>query len=173
MKRLFRAKINAAIGLLGMMAVLFSFATPLYAANKTVTISEVTATTTEVTVKGTTDAEAVIVQLRDATGDNILAMKSLAVVDGAFSDSLTDLSLEEETDYTVYMADYEGGDFTTETFRIEAEEEDDEETEEDNEEEENDVDAGDMKQIIVLSMMFVVSALGAVAMPIVRKKARR
>ena len=123
MKNKLRIKLNAMICTLGIMAAMFNFVTPAYAANEAVTLTDVSASSTEVAVEGSTNAEAIIVQVRDATGDNILAMKSFAVVDGAFSGSVTDITIEEDTEYSVYVADYEGGDFATETFSLAAEEE--------------------------------------------------
>ncbi len=78
------------------------------AKDKAVTISSAEVTTTEVTVAGTTDASAVIVQVRDAD-ENILGMQSLAVVSGSFSGKVEDLTLTAGTTYKVYVADYEGG----------------------------------------------------------------
>lgn len=119
MKNTLKIRIKSIICALGMMAAVFLLNVPVFAANKTVTITEVTPASSEVEVEGTTDAEAVIVQLRDATGDNIIAMNSFAVVDGAFSGSITDVTIEDNTEYMIFVADYEGGDFATETFKIE------------------------------------------------------
>ncbi|MBR1675497.1 MAG: hypothetical protein IJ703_11155 [Eubacterium sp.] len=126
MKNIFRVKINAIICMFGLIAAVFLPVAYVNAANKTVTITEASAESSGVEVSGTTDAEAVIVQLRDATGDEIIAMKSFPVVDGAFTGSITDVTIEEGTDYMIFVADYEGGDFATETVAIEVTTEDDE-----------------------------------------------
>ncbi len=54
----------------------------------------------------------------DEAGTKIITMKSFAVVDGAFSGSITDVTIAKDTTYAIYVADYEGGDFTTETFEL-------------------------------------------------------
>ena len=119
-----RLRTNSIIYILAIILVAVLFPTePVYALNKTVTISEVSPSTSEVKVKGTTEADAVMIQLRNASGDDIIAMKSFPVVDNAFEGSITDITLSEGTEYTVYVADYEGGDFTIESFIIEPEEE--------------------------------------------------
>ena len=61
-----------------------------------------------VVVKGTTEALAVTMQLRDDS-DNIIAMITAGTTSGAFDISLNNLSLTPGTSYTVYVADYEGG----------------------------------------------------------------
>lgn len=90
---------------------LFLFPIKAFALNKTVTVSTATATTSGVSVTGTTEALAVIIQVRDAS-DNILGMESVGTVSGAFSTSITGLSLAEGATYTVFVADYEGGTWT-------------------------------------------------------------
>ena len=90
---------------------LFLFPIKAFALNKTVTVSTATATTSGVSVTGTTEALAVIIQVRDAS-DNILGMESEGTVSGAFSTSITGLSLAEGATYTVFVADYEGGTWT-------------------------------------------------------------
>lgn len=82
------------------------------AKDKAVTVTDKEATNSTVTVSGTTEALAVIVQVRDLS-DSILDMKSFAVLDGKFSGSIDGLSLKNDTEYKVYVADYEGGDWTT------------------------------------------------------------
>ncbi len=119
-----RLRTNSIIYILAIILVAVLFPTdPVYALNKTVTISEVSPSTSEVKVNGTTEADAVMIQLRNASGDDIIAMKSFPVVDNAFEGSITDITLSEGIEYTVYVADYEGGDFATESFILESEEE--------------------------------------------------
>lgn len=69
-----------------------------------------------VVVKGTTEALAVTMQLRDDS-DNIIAMITAGTTSGAFDISLNNLSLTPGTSYTVYVADYEG-DWTTEVVTV-------------------------------------------------------
>lgn len=85
-----------------------------YAAGETVTITSVSGTTTTVTVAGETLAAAVMVQIRDAS-DAIVAMQSFGTLDDNFSGSITGLSLTAGAAYTVYVADYEGGPWATQT----------------------------------------------------------
>ena len=99
------------------MICILTFSLTAYAKNETVTISSAEATKTTVTVSGTTKALAVMVQVRDAE-DNILKMESFGTVSGEFSGKIEDLTLKEGTEYTVYVADYEGGDWTTATVNV-------------------------------------------------------
>lgn len=85
-----------------------------YAAGETVTITSVSGTTTTVTVAGETQAAAVMVQIRDAS-DAIVAMQSFGTLDDNFSGSIMGLSLTAGATYTVYVADYEGGPWATQT----------------------------------------------------------
>lgn len=105
------------ISLLLTIICLLAFSVTAYAKNETVTISSAEATKTTVTVSGTTKALAVMVQVRD-TEDNILKMESFGTVSGEFSGKIEDLTLKEGTEYTVYVADYEGGDWTTATVNV-------------------------------------------------------
>ncbi len=82
-----------------------------FALNKTATVSTATATTNSVSVTGSTEALAVIIQVRDSS-DNILGMVSAGTVSGEFSTSVTGLSLAEGATYTIFVADYEGGNWT-------------------------------------------------------------
>ena len=90
----------------------------VHAKDQAVTITSASAAASKVTVSGTTTAAAVMVQVRDASA-NILGMQTLGVVDGKFSGDVTDLTLAADTDYTVYVADYEGGAWETETVKYE------------------------------------------------------
>ncbi|MBP3506211.1 MAG: hypothetical protein J6K43_07405 [Lachnospiraceae bacterium] len=83
---------------------------PVYALNKVVNITAASATNSEVTASGTTDALAIIVQVRDKNGD-ILDMKSFGTSGGAFSITMDGLTLTSGESYKVYIADYEGGDW--------------------------------------------------------------
>ena len=82
------------------------------AINKPVTISNSSIDASSVSVSGQSDALAVIVQVRDEN-NNILGMVSLGTQSSSFSGSITGLSLAEGKNYTIYAADYEGGDWTT------------------------------------------------------------
>ncbi len=86
------------------------------AKDKNVTISEAAVTETGLTVKGTTEAPAVMVQIRDGS-DTIIAMSSFAVVDNAFSGSISQ-SLTAGSSYKIYIADYEGGDFAIQSVTV-------------------------------------------------------
>lgn len=98
------------IGLFMILILVAAFPLEVKALNQTVTISSAKASTTSVTVTGNTSAVAIIVQVRD-TSDNILDMQSFSTVDGAFAAELTGLSLTDGTNYKLYIADYEGGDW--------------------------------------------------------------
>lgn len=78
-----------------------------------VIISSADSTSTGTTVSGTTNAPAVMVQIRDEN-NYIVTMASFPVVNGEFSANISQ-SLTAGSEYTIYVADYEGGAFTTET----------------------------------------------------------
>ena len=99
------------------LVAIVCFSVPAYALNKAVTIDSASATKTTVVVKGTTEALAVTMQLRDDS-DNIIAMITAGTNSGAFDISLNNLSLTPGTSYTVYVADYEGGNWTTEVVTV-------------------------------------------------------
>ena len=100
-----------AAAIVPMILALAVFPIKAFALNKTVTVSTATATTNSVSVTGSTEALAVIIQVRDSS-DNILGMVSAGTVSGEFSTSVTGLSLAEGATYTVFVADYEGGPWT-------------------------------------------------------------
>lgn len=86
--------------------------------NKDVTITSVSITSTTVVVEGSTEALAVMVQVRDAS-NAIVAMQSFGTTSNSFTGTITGLSLAAG-DYTVYVADYEGGTWATDTKTLEA-----------------------------------------------------
>ena len=88
------------------------------AKNKDVTVSETKVEATKATVSGKTEALAVMVQVRDAN-NNILGLETFATNGGAFTGEVTGLSLAADTDYKVFVADYEGGKWTTQTVKYE------------------------------------------------------
>lgn len=92
------------------LSVLF-VATPVSAKNQDVSITEAAATANSVTVKGTTEAIAIIVQVRDSR-DEIVEMQSFGTTDKAFDITISNLSLSTGS-YMVYVADYEGGSWAT------------------------------------------------------------
>lgn len=102
--------------LIGLFAIV-CFSVPAYALNKAVTIDSASATKTTVVVKGNTEALAVTMQLRDDS-DNIIAMITEGTTSGAFEISLNNLSLTPGASYTVYVADYEGGNWTTKVVTV-------------------------------------------------------
>ena len=79
------------------------------ARNKDVTITSAAITNGVANVSGITSAPAVMVQIRDASGD-IVAMMSTAVVDDRFSERISG-SYTSGATYSFYVADYEGGTF--------------------------------------------------------------
>ncbi|MCR5255702.1 MAG: LysM peptidoglycan-binding domain-containing protein [Acetatifactor sp.] len=81
------------------------------AKDREVTVTDATVTSTGATVSGTTDAPAVMVQIRNAN-DEIVAMSSFAVVNNAFTGTVSQ-SLTAGATYNIYVADYEGGPFST------------------------------------------------------------
>lgn len=104
---------NRAIYLIiaGILALCVWLMNPLKvrAAGEDVNISSASATTSSVTVSGTTDASSVMVQVRDADG-NVLDMYSMGVLNGEFSGSFN-VNLTSGQDVEIYVADYEGGPF--------------------------------------------------------------
>ncbi|MGN0345724.1 MAG: sortase B protein-sorting domain-containing protein [Lachnospiraceae bacterium] len=113
--KILKNKLTIALSIFLCLAMFLGNGMVSYAAGKTVTITSVSGTTTTVTVAGTTDAAAVMVQIRDASGTTILAMQSFGTLNDEFSGSITGLSLTAGTEYTVYIADYEGGPWATQT----------------------------------------------------------
>ena len=107
------------ISIIFTLVCILAFSITAYARNEAVTISSAEATTSTVTVSGTTNALAVMVQVRDDE-DNIIKMESFGTVSGAFSGTIDDLSLKADTEYTVFVADYEGGDWTKITVKVPA-----------------------------------------------------
>lgn len=102
------------------MVCLLMVAVPVYAKDKAVTISSASGTTTSVTVSGTTEALAVVVQVRD-TENNIVLIHSMGTVDGKFTGTIDeDVALAASKEYTVYVADYEGSDWATTKITIPA-----------------------------------------------------
>lgn len=85
----------------------------------TVSTLTVSATTSEISVSGTTVnvVAAVIVQVFDANS-NMIKMESLLVLDNAFSGSINHIPLVAGATYTVRVADYDGGAFTTRTVVV-------------------------------------------------------
>ena len=86
------------------------------AKNKDVTVSDTKVEATKATVSGKTEALAVMVQVRDAN-NNILGLETFATNGGAFTGEVTGLSLAADTDYKVFVADYEGGNWATQTVK--------------------------------------------------------
>ena len=88
------------------------------AQNGTVTITEATMASDSASVKGTTeDTLAIMVRITDAS-DNILVMQSFAVsIDGSFEVEIKDVTFSDG-DYTISVADYEGGEWATETVTV-------------------------------------------------------
>ena len=110
--KIHKSKLKTVLSVLLCMAMLWRNGMVSYAYNETVTITSASASTTTVTVAGDTLAAAVMVQIRDAS-DVIVAMQSFGTLDDKFSGSITGLSLTAGASYTVYVADYEGGAWST------------------------------------------------------------
>ena len=110
--KIHKNKLKIVLSILLCMAMLWGNGMVSYAYNETVTITSASASTTTVTVAGDTLAAAVMVQIRDAS-DAIVAMQSFGTLDDKFSGSITGLSLAAGASYTVYVADYEGGAWST------------------------------------------------------------
>ncbi|MCR5032181.1 MAG: LysM peptidoglycan-binding domain-containing protein [Lachnospiraceae bacterium] len=100
--------------ILTMVLVLTILGIPMVceARNEDVTVSSASVTSSGATVSGTTNAPAVMVQVRDANNE-IVVMASFAVKDGAFSGNIPQ-NLTPGATYQIYVADYEGGPFVTE-----------------------------------------------------------
>ena len=90
------------------------------AKNKTVTIDSFEASVSEARFSGTSDAAAIMVQVRDENG-RILALSTFPVLDGAFDGSIEALSLTEGKTVKLYAADYEGGSFAKDTATVQRE----------------------------------------------------
>lgn len=102
---------NRLITFLCLFACLLVIPMQVHAANKAVTVTSAEASTSTVSVSGTSDALAVMVQVRDES-ENILVMKSFGTESKKFSGKIENLSLTDGKTYKIYLADYEGGDWT-------------------------------------------------------------
>ncbi|MBR4542473.1 MAG: hypothetical protein IKO54_10005, partial [Lachnospiraceae bacterium] len=106
------------IAILLTLCLILSTAAPVSAKDETVTIETCTLTTASAVVTGTTAAQAVMVRIKDES-KNIIALQSFAVSsDGAFSASIEDITLTDGATYTISVADYEGGAWTTTTEEV-------------------------------------------------------
>lgn len=104
--------------LVALLILVICLPVKVYAKDQTVTLTSSTAEATKVSVKGSTEAAAVMVQVRDGN-DNILALETFGTLNKEFSGEVTGLSLAADTDYKVFVADYEGGKWTTQTVKYE------------------------------------------------------
>ena len=102
--------------LIALLFVAICLPVTVEAKNKDVTVSETKVEATKATVSGKTEALAVMVQVRDAN-NNILGLETFATNGGAFTGEVTGLSLAADTDYKVFVADYEGGNWATQTVK--------------------------------------------------------
>ena len=103
------------------LVLTLALSVPAFAAGGTVTISSASATKTTVAVSGTVNSEvkaAVIVQVLN--NEDILAMQSIQVNNLAFSGTISNLSLTAGRSYTVRIADYDGGAWTSDTVTVPA-----------------------------------------------------
>ncbi|MBO7363677.1 MAG: hypothetical protein J6U41_09790 [Lachnospiraceae bacterium] len=103
-------------GIILSLALIISVSFPVCAYNEAVTITSASGNTSTVSVSGTTNALAVAVQVR--SGGTIVAMNSTGVSGNNFSISLTGLSLTAGDTVTVYVADYEGGTWSTQDIVV-------------------------------------------------------
>lgn len=99
------------------LTLIFTFylVMPVYAKDQSVTISSTSAMANSVSASGTTAAPAVTVQVRSADGNTLIGMATAGVVNGSFSAEVSGLTLSGSTTYSVYVADYEGGNWATAT----------------------------------------------------------
>ena len=100
------------------IVIIMSFPVTVFAKGQSVTINDASITKTRAEVSGETDALAVMVQVRDNTGE-ILTMMSFPVVNGLFSGTLTGFSLEADAEAAIFVADYEGGPFEKKVLTVE------------------------------------------------------
>lgn len=91
--------------------IILANAINVYAAGNPVTVDSVSATNSTVNTKGSTDAVSIMVQVRDSS-DAVVAMSSFGTADNGstrvFDATITGLNLAPGQ-YKVYVADYEGG----------------------------------------------------------------
>lgn len=111
--KIHKNKLKIVLSVLLCLTILWCNGMVSYAYNQGVTITSASASTTTVTVTGDTPAAAVMVQIRDSSGATIIAMQSFGTLDDKFSGSITGLSLTAGASYKVYVADYEGGTWST------------------------------------------------------------
>lgn len=101
-----------------MVILLVCISMPVVAANKNVVISSGEASAEQVVIKGTTEALAVNVQLRSADGNDVIAMITVGTQDGKYTAKINNLNLVAGKSYAVYIADYEGGDWTVKEVKV-------------------------------------------------------
>lgn len=107
--------------LLLVICLMMAFGTVAVSAGESdIALSSLNTTKEQVTVVGTSEgAFAIAAQIRDSS-DNIIAITSAGVDDNnEFTVSFMNLNLSYGT-YTLYLANYEGGDWTIETFTLSA-----------------------------------------------------
>ncbi len=106
------------LSVLLILCLIFQTAIPVNAKNESVTIDSCVLTTSSAVITGTTNAHAVMVRIKDDS-KSIIALQSFAVsASGTFSASLEDISLTDGSAYTISVADYEGGAWTTTTATV-------------------------------------------------------
>lgn len=98
-------------GLLATM-LLLCISVPVFAADKAATIGAAEAKKEVITVSGETEALAVTIQVRDKDG-KIIAMATAGTKDKKYEAKIENLNLTANVNYTIYVADYEGGNWTT------------------------------------------------------------
>ncbi len=105
------------VSCLVVLLLLIAVPTQVRAMENAVTITSASLSTTTMAVSGTTAATAVMIQIRDSVGE-IVGMGSLPVAEGSFSGSISGFYLSQGETYTLYVADYEGGDWTTLSVQV-------------------------------------------------------
>lgn len=101
-----------------LVMLLVCISMPAVAANKNVIVSSGEANVEQVVIKGTTEALAVNVQLRSADGNDVIAMITVGTQGGQYTAKLNNLNLTAGQSYVVYIADYEGGDWTVKEVTV-------------------------------------------------------
>ncbi len=81
-----------------------------------ITSLSVTTSGSSISVSGTTEAVAGAVLVYDSTGETLVVMETFAVEDGSYSYTLSQ-TFSNGT-YVVKVADYNGGDYATETVTV-------------------------------------------------------
>lgn len=99
------------------LALMLSLSSTIYAENAEITINSASGTEKSASVSGSVDKDitAVVIEIVDGSGQ-ILSMQTVEVVNKTFSASNIYADLDIGSEYTIKVADYDGGDWAKKDF---------------------------------------------------------